>query len=183
MTGENSIRRQLLERYREPDPVYDREKQLLSALIQLSLAEQAIEEGRLIYARELLSRADLSGCYCAEALQRQRVLLMGKTGSGNLSRFLPALDEELLLRAREAFEAGELLRAQRLLDAAEDWSGPDWNLLRGRIFLAQTRYEEAAACLHRAEEAYPKETCFRLEHCYRELEDYKRAYEYACRRY
>ena len=29
--------------------------------------------------------------------------------------------------------------------------------------------------------SYPRETAHRLEQCYRELGDFKRAYEYACR--
>lgn len=167
--------------YQMPDPVYDREKQLLDALILLGLAQQAIAEKRYVYARELLNRMDLDGCYCAEELLRRRLLLWGRTGGNAVSHLLPGLDEELLLRAKEAFEAGRLNRAQQLLDAAEGQTGPEWNLLRGQVYLAQTRYREAAACLHRAEERYPRETAFRLEHCYRELEDYKRAYEYACK--
>jgi tetratricopeptide (TPR) repeat protein len=114
-------------------------------------------------------------------LERQRLLLLGRAGDSRVASYLPSLDEELLLRAREAFEAGETDRAGKLLDAAEDQTDPTWNLLRGQVFLSQTRYEEAAACLHKAEERYPKETTFRLEHCYRELGDYKRAYEYACK--
>ena len=168
-----------LARYRGPDGVYDREKQLLSALIQLARAQEAIEEGRPIYAREILNQTDLSGCYCAEDLRRRWLLLLGKTGSTEVSGLLPSLDEELLLRARESF--GNPERAAALLDAAEDRTSPAWNLLRGQIFMTQTRYKEAALCLHRAEEDYPQEVFFRLEHCYRELEDYKMAYEYACK--
>lgn len=177
--GQFSDAGELLKEYREPDPVYDREKQLLSVLTGLALAEQAIEENRLIYARELLNRLETAGCYCAQELQRRRLLLWGKTGTEPVAQQLPSLDEELLLRAGEAFRNGELTRAVRLLEASEDQTGPDWNLLRGQIYLSQTQYREAAECLHKAEEAYPKETWFRLEHCYRELEDYKRAYEYA----
>lgn len=170
-----------LEQYQSPDPVFDRETQLLSLLTSLGLAEEALREGRTVYARELLTKTDPSGCYCAEALQRRRLLLLGEAGCKDICRCLPSLDRELLLRAAEAFECRDLPRAARLLDAAEDQTGPRWNLLRGQVYLAQTRYREAAACFHTAEEAYPKETAFRLEHCYRELEDYKRAYEYACR--
>lgn len=179
--GQFSEAAKALEGYQTPDPVYDREKQLLQGLILLALAERAVEEKRYIYARELLSKVDLRNCYCAEELQRRRLLLWGRTGADGISHLLPSLDRELLLRAKEAFGANGTERAARLLDAAEDQTGPEWNLLRGQILLAQTRYEEAAACLHRAESTFPKETCFRLEHCYRELGDYKRAYEYACR--
>lgn len=170
-----------LEDYQTPDPVYDREKQLLKTLTLLALAEQALAEKRYLYVRELLNKMELEGCYCAEELQRRRLLLWGKTGTDKVSGLLPSLDEELLLRVKEAFADGMLDRAAKLLDAAEDQTGPEWNLLRGQLLLAQTRYQEAAQCLHRAEEMYPKEVYFRLEHCYRELEDYKRAYEYACK--
>lgn len=170
-----------LELYREPDPVFDREYRLLSVLVLLSLAENAIRENRLIYARELLARTDPSGCWCREELEHRKLLLLGESGLAAVSQALPSLDRELLLRAAEAFENQDLPRAACLLDAAEDRESPRWNLLRGQVYLAQTQYREAAACLHKAEDTYPKETVFRLEHCYRELEDYKRAYEYACR--
>ena len=170
-----------LEGYRKPDPVYDREQQLLQNLLYLALAEGAVAEKRYVYSRELLGRVEPEGCYCADDLLRRRLLLWGKTGAGSVAVLLPSLDEELLLRAKEAFAEGKSDRAARLLDAAEDQSGPEWNLLRGQIYLAQTQYAAAAVCLHRAEDAYPRETAFRLEHCYRELEDYKRAYEYACK--
>ena len=179
--GQYSEAAEALAAYQPPDPVYDREKQLLHALVCLAQAERAIEEKRHIYARELLNRADLSNCYCAEDLQRRRLLLWGKTGTDAVSHLLPGLDEELRLRAEEAFAEKKLLRAAQLLDAAEDQTGPEWNLLRGQILMAQSRYQEAAVCLHRAEMEYPREVWFRLEHCYRELEDYKRAYEYACK--
>ena len=172
---------QALAGYRGPDPVYHREYGLLLALSQLGMAERALEEGKTVLARELLNKLEVSGCYCAEALQRRRLLLLLQAGERNLSSFLPSLDEELLLRAGAAFEEGNILRTARLLDAVEDQTGPKWNLLRGQVYLTQSRYAEAAACLHRAEEVYPKETAFRLEQCYRELEDYKRAYEYACK--
>lgn len=171
----------LLEQYQGPDPVYDREKKLLQALLCLELARQALEENRRIYARELLNRLDLAGCYCEEALLHRSLLLWGKLETDAVSHLLPSLDEELLLRAGEAFRSGNPRRAACLLDAAEDQKNPEWNLLRGQVYLAQTQYAKAAACLHRAEAAYPREVWFRLEHCYRELEDYKRAYEYACK--
>ena len=179
--GQYSKAMEILQAYQSPDPVYDREKQLLHALLCLNLAELAIKDNRRVYAREILGRLELAGCYCEEQLLRRSLLLWAKTGAEAVSKLLPSLDEELMLRAQEAFRAGDLHRAECLLDAAEDQKEPAWNLLRGQIYLAQTRYAQAAACLHRAENVYPKEVWFRLEHCYRELEDYKRAYEYACK--
>ena len=180
-SGEFDRAAETLEGYRTPDPVYDREMRLLTVLIRLAQAEAALEAGKQIYAREILNHLDVAGCYCAESLQRQRLLLLGRVGDSRVAVFLPSLDKELQLRAREAFEAGETERAGKLLDAAEDQTDPVWNLLRGQVFLSRTCYEEAAVCFHKAEEDYPRETAFRLEHCYRELGDYKRAYEYACK--
>lgn len=173
---------QLLEEYRAPDPVYDRERGLLQVLTLLGLAEQAIGEKRFPYAQELLDRADLETAYCGEALKRRRLLLLGAIPGRTVADRLPSLDEELLLRAREALAEGKAERAAALLDAAEDQTAPDWNLLRGRLFGGKKRFREAARCLHLAEAAYPKETAPLLEECYRELGDFKRAYEYACKR-
>ena len=43
-----------LAQYRAPDEIYDRERQLLEILVRLSLAEEAIGDGREPYALELL---------------------------------------------------------------------------------------------------------------------------------
>lgn len=170
-----------LEAYRGPDGVYDRERGLLWVLIHLALAEKALEEGRKPYARELLEKADRPVSYCAEALQHRRWLLLGRAGQEGISGQLPGLDEELMLRAREAFSQGNRVRAAALLEAMEQQASPQWQILRGDIWAAEKGYEEAARCFHQAEATFPKETAARLELCYRELQDYRRAYEYACR--
>lgn len=171
----------VLEGYRELDGVYDREKQLLWALTHLNLAEQAIREGRLPYAAALLEKAACETAYCQEELERRRLLLLGQLPGQTVSGQLPSLDEELLLRAQEAQAAGDPARAARLLDAAQDQTAPRWCLLRGEACLALQDYREAARCFRAAEEAYPSQAIQRLEQCYRELGDYKQAYEYACK--
>lgn len=170
-----------LESYQTPDGVFDRERQLLQVLTCLELAKQAMEEKRERYALELLQKADVETAYCADLLKRQRLLLLGRMGERQVSGELPSLDEELLLRAQEALAAGKPQRAAHLLEAAEKHDSPCWHLLRGEAYLAEKNYKDAARCFHGAETAYPKETAPKLERCYRELEDYKRAYEYACR--
>lgn len=170
-----------LEGYKAPDPVFDREKGILWVLTYLGLAKQALEQGRERYAAELLQKADMETAYCAEALGRQRLLLLGRIRGQEVCSKLPSLDEELLLRAEDALASGNGARAAHLLDAAEDQSAPRWNLLRGGAYLALKDWTRAAACFHRAEAAYPKETAQKLEHCYRELEDFKQAYFYACK--
>ena len=170
-----------LEAYRGPDPVYDREQALLRILCQLDLAEQALEEGRSVYARQLLEQLEVSSVYCADSLQRRRLLLLGQAGMGPVSPQLPSLDGELLLRAGEALAEKEALQAERLLEAMEDHSAPRWQLLRGECALLQKDFSAAAPYFHRAEGQFPEETAPKLEACYRELQDFRRAYEYACK--
>lgn len=91
------------------------------------------------------------------------------------------MDEELLLRTRAALEAGDGQTACRLLDAAHDRESSQWLLLKGKACLLEEDYTEAARCFHAAETENPKETAPLLERCYRELGDFRMAYEYACK--
>lgn len=167
-----------LRAYQSPDPVYDREKQLLETICCLEMARKALEDDREGYARELLSKADQDTAYCSQALQRRRLLLLGRIRGEWVSEKLPSLDEELLLRAGETRNSK---RAAALLDACEDQKSVHWNLLRGKVWLAEQNYEKASGCLRIAEVGYPAETVPLLEICFREMGDYKRAYEYACK--
>ena len=54
-------------------------------------------------------------------------------------------------------------------------------MLRGTVCLKMDEYRSAAEYLHQAEEEFPKDTAPLLERCYRELEDFKKAYFYACK--
>lgn len=170
-----------LAEYKGPDPIYDPEKGILWVLTHLALGEEAIAQGREIYARELLEKANIKTAYCAEELEKRRLLLLGSLRGQRVAKRLPGLDEELLLRGREALAEGDFSRAARWLDAAEDQAAPRWCLIRGEVWLAQKKYKNAARCFHGAEKALPGETAERLEICYRELGDFKKAYEYACR--
>ena len=170
-----------LEGWQDPDPAFEGEKQLLYVLIHLELAEQAIAQKRELYARELLQKADQPVPYCNEALRRRRLLLAGRMKAQFVSSQLPSLDDELLLRAREALQEGKFRRAGCLLDAAEDQESLPWQLLRGDVCLEEQDYTRAAAYFHKAESLAPAETARKLEQCYREMGDFKKAYEYACR--
>ena len=167
-----------LEEWGEPDPALDREKTLLTALAYLELAAQAAAQGRVRHAEALLEKIPRELPYCAQELERRRLLLLGTLGR-RVSRELPSLDDELLLRAGEALAAGDSGRTAALLEAAENHSGPRWAMLRGETYLAQEDYAHAAACFHQAEAALPRETAPRLEICYRELGDFRQAYRYA----
>lgn len=183
-TGNFAAAALVLADYRAPDGVYDRERELLEILLNLSLAEEAIRAGRAPYARELLEKTAALGkdaAYYSEELERRRLLLLGRIPGQQVCGQLPSLDQELLLRAEAALAAGDTARAVHLLEAAQAQETPRWCFLRGESHLAGKEFREAARCYHGAEAAYPRETAARLEVCYRELEDYKRAYEYACK--
>lgn len=172
-----------LEDYREPDPLFDEEMNLLLALANLRMGSHAAEQGRLPYAQALLDRASAAAAktsYCGPELERAMAVLAAKLRP-ELATVLPNDDDVLLLRAAWALESGEFDRSAVYLDAAEDHSTPQWNLYRGKTHLAQKQYAAAAACLHGAEALYPVQTAPLLETCYREMEDFKRAYEYACK--
>ena len=164
-----------LEDYQGRDPLFDEEKGLLKFCALLDAAENALAEGKRPYARDLLEQAGEIKTIYRPILERRHGLLMLRAGG---RAELPSLDEELLIRAEHAEDP---IRAAALLDAAENRESPRWNLLRGMAYLEAGEYENAARCLAAAEEAYPKETIPQLERCYRELEDYKMAYLYACK--
>lgn len=178
---------EILTAYRETDPVFDHEARLLQALCRMALAEQALEQGRQPYALRLLEEAGTAGKqtpYYTAALERQRLLLLSRTEEVNalaVAEQLPADDRELLLRARAALERGDGHRAGIYLEAAEHRESPLWSLLRGEAFFTLGQYDRAAEAFRRAEPEYPREATVRLEVCYRELGDFRLAYEYACK--
>lgn len=168
----------VLENYQGPDEIFDREKGLLGALCRLDMAEKALEEGREGYALSLLERVQTEGIYCGTLLERRRLLLLGRIRGQKVS--FPSLDEELLLRAEHALAEGKPERAARLLEGVEDQTGARFAFLRGRAYLGEKAYALAAECFHAAEGEFPQ-TAGLLEICYRELGDYRKAYEYACK--
>ena len=175
---------EILEEYRAPDEVFDREKELLTRLATLDLAEKAAENGKSIYAASLLEAlGTLQDGYCGADLERRRLLLLARVKPqmlDDLCEKLPGLDEELMLRAKATLNRGEYDRCGTLLDAAEA-KDEAWNFLRGQAFLAKEDYESALRCLQAAEEAYQDAVYPLLEQCARELNDFKLAYEYACK--
>ena len=165
-----------LEAYRQPDDIFDAEKLLLQEMTRLALAEQALAEGKLPYARYLLQQSP-DGLYGSLLAQRHQLLLArAQPGAA-----VPNVDEILLLKAKRALDGEDYDRAAAYLDAADRQTGPQWQLLRGEVFFAQGQYRLAAAHLSRAEEAFPGEVIPKLEQCYLRLEDYKMAYLYACK--
>lgn len=174
--------RLLLENFQSPDPIFQWEYHFLLVTTTLAAAEQALEQEKEIYARQLLTEIE-NVDHGIPGMERQRLLLLGRMKEVDLLSVcekLPGIDEDLALRARAVLDTLPE-RAGQLLDAMEERSAPGWNILRGTAWFHQKEYALAAECFHKAEAALPEETARYLEQCYRELGDYKRAYEYACK--
>lgn len=171
--------------YREPDPVFDAEFGLLKNLTALGLAEEALRDQKPVYAERILREmGPICGGYCREELERRRLLLLAGA-QPNLRREvctqLRELDDELLLRAGAALDAGDGKRCVRLLEACGDWETPEWNLLRAEVYLAEKEYGAALACFRKAEVVFESVCMPKMELCCKELGDFQGAYLYACR--
>lgn len=173
----------LLEQYREPDGVFQWERWLLEAMAALELGQQAMADGRRIYcatlllrAKEAIDKTPYGSVLLGDRLREMNAKLNPQTAE------LPSLDEALILRAQVALAAGKEERAAALLYAVEAQDGPKWNYFMAEVFFAGENFREAVAHYHRAENEMPDAVIPRLELCYRELEDFKMAYEYACKR-
>ena len=156
------------------------DSEALDILRKLRQAEEALAEGKHRLAARLLEAMDPK----IPELRRKRQLLLAKlpgADPGEICNGLPSLDEELLLRAKAAGSRGDWVRCQALLNAAQDQKAPQWQLLRGELLFREGNWREAAECLLRAEGAFPADTIPKLEICFREAGDFKRAYEYACK--
>lgn len=152
----------------------------LDLLQKLRQGEEALAEGKFRLAERIL--VDLTPEI--PELLRKKQLLLAKIPGADLEEIcqnLPSLDEELLLRAKDAANRGDWSRCRSLLEAVENQNAPQWQLLRGELFFREENWWAAAECFLRAEDQFPAETVPKLEICFREAGDFKRAYEYACK--
>lgn len=180
--GDSALALQTLESYRSPDTVYDREYALLRCIALLALAENAMSSGKKAYARQLLSQVqtwEKKLTWLPDLNIRTR-LFAAQLGDPLLPDDVPELDCLLMQRGRTALEAGDSVLAAKLLDAVEHPGNGEWYLLRGRAAMEQQNYSDAADLLTQAEPEYPAAAAM-LEICYRELGNYRLAYEYACK--
>lgn len=178
--GKTEEVRLLLEAFRGEDPIFAWEYGYLKAAATLTAAEAALAKRKDLYARQLLEEAR-EFCAGFPGMERQRLLLLSRVKGidpAMVCAELPPLEEELLLRARAVLNT-DPVRAGQLLEAMEEKETPRWQYFRGLAFLGQGEFARAAEHLSRAEKAFRSETLPLLERCYRELGDYRRAYEYA----
>lgn len=154
----------------------------LLTLAQLALAEEALAQCRLPYARELLEQAK-PGCDTTPVLrpelQRKRLLLLYQVSPEHACDLCGQLDDdgELLLRAASALQSGDPARCAALLDSASHQTAEHWLSLRADACFAMGQYIEAVEYYQRIEDRSLRQ----LEQCYEKLGDYKMAYHYACR--
>lgn len=173
----------LLGQYQAPDPTFDNERWLLESLVCLTLAEDALRQGKPAYARNLLERAAVAGSrtpYYTPDNERRRLLLLCEAGEKDLERLLPDLTPELLLRAENALNRQDFDRCAALLDAATT-QNVRCHYLKAQMHFAKQAYADARVHFEAAWEYAPKVCCSRLEDCCRETSDFAGAYFYACK--
>lgn len=166
-----------LENYQAPDEVCDNEAELMKNISCLKMARQALGEGKLPYARALLERVAQDSIYYS-ALRRQHQFLLAKA---EVETELVDLDEELLLQAAAALKKSDYDRCGDLLQAVKNKKNTRWALLKGEACFGKGDFAQAVAWYKKAENEFPEKAYPRLEECYRELGDFKLAYEYACK--
>ena len=173
----------LLGAYQAPDPTFDAERWMLEALACLTLAEDALAQGKPTYAKKLLERSSVAGSrtpYYTQDNERRRLLLCWQAGAAVSEEILPDLTPELLLRADRALEAGNFDRCAALL-ASASVKTPLWHYTKARLHFTKKQYPEAKLHFEAAWEHAPNLCCSRLEDCCREMGDFAGAYFYACK--
>ena len=173
----------LLGQYQAPAPTFDRERWLLEALTCLTLAEDALKQGKPAYAKTLLERVRVAGDrtpYYTADNERRRLLLLHAAGEKNLEASLPDLSPELLLRAEAALLAEDFDRCAALLTCVTGKS-LRWHYICAQMHFAQKAYSDARVHFEAAWDYAPKVCCSRLEDCCREISDFAGAYFYACK--
>ena len=149
------------------------EKRWLEPLALLKEAEQALEDERIPYARQLLQELGEPESPLFDLPQRRFAAIL-RCRCGEIAK-IPE-DRSLQCRAEEAIRSGRWDDALRYL-AASDHRDARWEELMGECRFHAGDYTEAKAHFLRCPES-PR-ICRRLEVCFRELEDYKMAYFYA----
>lgn len=159
-----------LAEFASPDPVFDAEKHLLEALSCIFLAEAAPDAALL----EQAAAAGAKTPYYTPELERRRLLCLSRIAPVDLGIISP--DRELLILSHAALASQNFEDCLHYLNAVQQ-KNKEWLLLRADLAFEMGEYAQAADYYTQTADpgAYP-----RLEACYRQLEDYKMAYHYAC---
>ena len=168
-----------LDNYTAPDPVFDNARYLLEVLACERLAEQAIADGKQIYALNLLTQADKAAQKTPYAPDPEhRTLLRYAADPKTAENTTVSTAKALLLRAENAILRRNYPLAATILEAAEV-RPPRWYLLRGTAAFHMKEGALAVRYLSAAEEHFPREVPLLLEQAYILENDYTKAYEIA----
>lgn len=204
-SGDYRLCLQLLEE--RPVPATTDEGYLLFARASAALARQCFLSGDVTAAKEHADSADYynrEGLYYSAALDAEMSLLLCECSllvsdedfETNAKEFLraaadmPYMGRFLLDKASFLISQGQLDQAEALIEQ-EACTAPVHAPLRayvqGRLSRARGDYQGAVSILQRAEEQAGENKPLlhaiysELEHCYRELSDFKMAYHYAAK--
>ena len=188
------------------DGGYRDEALLLLSRAKISLSKRAIEDGRYEEAIRLSQEAIVHNAetlYFSAALKTEALLLIVRCVMEIDGDFDHALNEYLdayqdqglgefyrLTMAEHYIRKGDLDSARAEMDSIvrlSDATKPAYLMLQGQMDLQGQEYAEAAKQLERAEQLarssgsshFMSGLYAMLEQCYREMDDFKKAYHYA----
>ena len=177
---------EILQNYLPDDPMLDDWYHWLLLRCYLDLAEQALVDNRLPLAQNMLNQASQVGAKSPSSLSyfgERLTLLQYKAGmidAVSAAAVLPDNTQSMLLRASAALAQKDFQLCLAYLTSA-DHQTEEGILLRADTLLQQRNYQDAAAYYLQLENTMDNKIYSRLELCYKEMGDFKRAYEYACK--
>ena len=188
------------------DGGYRDEALLLLARSKIVMSKRAMTDGRYEEAIRLAKEAidhNADSIYESTAFKTEALLLVARCTmemGGNFAAALDAYqtsyqDQGLgefyrLTMAEYYIDQGDLEKAKKEMDSIvrlSDATKPAYLMLQGRMGIKDNQYAEAAKQLERAEQLartsgsnfFMSGLYSMLEQCYREMEDFKKAYHYA----
>ncbi len=173
---------EILKAYAAPDPVLDGWYGYLCGRCYLTLAEEALKEGRKEDARFYLQQVKQEKPEISAVYHRDVILLscdLEPQNAANMVSDLPDNTREQLLRAKVALERGDSRKCLAFLQTA-DRQTEEILLLTADVLIGEKAYREAIETLSKIPDI--PDTYSRFELCYRELGNFERAYYYACKR-
>lgn len=188
------------------DGGYRDEAMLLLARAKIGISKKAMSDGRyeesIRLAREAIAHND-NTIYCSTAFRTEALLIIARCTMELGGDFPKTLDDYQasyqdqglgefyrLTMAEYYIGQGDLAAAKKEMDSIvrlSEASKPAYLMLQGSMELKDNQYEQAAKQLEKAEQLarstgsnyFMSSLYAMLEQCYREMEDFKKAYHYA----
>jgi transcriptional regulator with XRE-family HTH domain len=185
---------------------YRDEAMLLLARAKISLSKRAMTDGRyeeaIRRAKEAIAHNE-DTIYRSAAFRTEALLLVARCTMELGGDFMKAMDDYQaayqdqglgefyrLTMAEYYIDQGDLDRAKQEMDSIvrlSDATKPVYLMLQGRMELKDNQFEQAAKQLEKAEQLarttgtnyFMSGLYAMLEQCYREMDDFKKAYHYA----